>query len=267
MEQIEVDGFRIAYERSGSGPPVVLLHGFVADARTTWRRQIEDLADEFTVVAWDAPGVGHSSIPSEFLGMAGYADCLAAFVERLELGPVHVVGLSFGGALALELCRRHPRIPSTLVLVSAYAGWAGSLPADEIERRLRQALDLSELSPRHFVDVLLPSMFSASAAPEDVEAFGASMLEVHPIGFRAMARASAEDLRGALPGVRVPTLLVYGDLDTRAPMYVADDLRASIPTATLVVLNGAGHVCNVEAHEQFNQEVRRFLRVARSKDA
>ena len=133
MEQIEVDGFRIAYERSGSGPPVVLLHGYVADPRTTWRRQIEDLADEFTVVAWDAPGVGHSSIPSEFLGMAGYADCLAAFVEGLGLGPVHVVGLSFGGALALELCRRHPRIPSTLVLVSAYAGWAGSLPADETD--------------------------------------------------------------------------------------------------------------------------------------
>src|SRR5688500_1343974 len=58
---VEVGGLTIAYERAGTGPPVALAHGFVGDARSTWDGQIEGLADEFTVIAWDAPGVGKSS--------------------------------------------------------------------------------------------------------------------------------------------------------------------------------------------------------------
>jgi pimeloyl-ACP methyl ester carboxylesterase len=110
MEMIDVDGLRIAYERAGDGPPLLLLHGYVGDGATTWRRQIEALSDEFTVVAWDAPGAGRSSDPPESFGMAGYADCLARFVNSLRLEKPHVAGLSFGGGLALELYHRHPAI-------------------------------------------------------------------------------------------------------------------------------------------------------------
>lgn len=259
MDEIEVDGLNIAYERAGSGPPLLLLHGYVGDGRTTWRRQIEGLADQFTVVAWDAPGVGGSSDPPEAFGMAGYADCLAGFIDGLGLAQPHVAGLSFGGALALALCHRHPAIPSTMVLVSAYAGWAGSLPKDVAERRLEQALDLADLSPDQFVDALLPTMFSESTPPEAVDEFGATMLAFHPAGFRAMARALAEDLRDALPHISVPTLLLYGDTDVRAPLKVAEDLHAAIPGSRLVVLSGTGHICNIEAPEQFNTEVRTFL--------
>ncbi len=266
MEQIEVHGLRIAYERAGHGPPLVLVHGYVGDGWTTWHHQLEDLADEFTVVAWDAPGAGGSSDPPETLGMAGYADCLASFIDALELGQAHVAGLSFGGALTLELCHRHPNIPVTLVLASAYAGWEGSLSPDEVERRLRQALDLSELAPQKFVEALLPTMFSASTSPEDVDTFGAAMSEFHPVGFRAMARALATNLREALPLVRVPTLLVFGDEDVRAPMYVAEDLRDSIQNSTLIVLPGVGHVCNIENPERFNHEIRTFLRDHRPDD-
>jgi pimeloyl-ACP methyl ester carboxylesterase len=85
MDQIEVAGLRIAYERAGAGPPLVLLHGYVGDGPTLWRRQLEALSDEFTVVAWDAPGAGGSSDPPESFGMAGYADCVAGFVDGLHL--------------------------------------------------------------------------------------------------------------------------------------------------------------------------------------
>jgi pimeloyl-ACP methyl ester carboxylesterase len=264
MEMVEVDGIRIAYERAGSGPPLVLLHGYVGDGPTAWRRQIDALSDEFTVVAWDAPGAGRSSDPPEPFGMAGYADCLAGFVERLALGRPHVAGLSFGGALALELYRRHPGVPATLILASAYAGWAGSLPTDVAAQRLRQALALADLSPAEFVDALLPTMFSDGTPPETVEAFGASMLAFHPAGFRAMARASAEDVRDVLAHIEVPVLLVYGDKDVRAPLSVAEDLHAAIPGSTLVVLPDTGHACSVEAPERFNFAVREFLRTARS---
>jgi pimeloyl-ACP methyl ester carboxylesterase len=259
METVEVDGLRVAYERAGTGPPLVLLHGYVGDGPTTWRRQLDELSDEFTVVAWDAPGAGGSTDPPESFGMAGYADCLAGFVDRLGLDRPHVAGLSFGGALALELAHRHPAAPRTLVLASAYAGWGGSLPADVTAQRLQQAFVLAELSPEAFVQTLLPTMFSEGTPPEPVAAFGASMLAFHPAGFRAMARASAEDLRDVLPLVRVPTLLVYGDRDVRAPLPVARHLAASIPGSMLVVLPDAGHVCNIEAPAAFNQAVRSFL--------
>ncbi|MGI8519451.1 MAG: alpha/beta fold hydrolase [Actinomycetota bacterium] len=259
MEMIDVDGLRIAYERAGDGPPLLLLHGYVGDGWTTWRRQIEGLSDEFTVLAW-APGVGQSSDPPETFGMAGYADCLAGFLDRLGLEKSHVAGLSFGGALALELYRRHSAIPMTLILASAYAGWAGSLPANVAEQRLQQALVLASLSPDEFVSALLPTMFSAATPPESVDEYRATMLAFHPVGFRAMARACAENLRDVLPHIKVPRLLVYGENDVRAPLTVAEDLHEAIFGSTLVVLPDSGHLCNIEAPEEFNRTVRTFLR-------
>ena len=61
MGMVEVDGLSIAYERAGSGPPLVLVHGFVGDGESTWSGQLDGLSDEFTVVAWDAPGAGRSA--------------------------------------------------------------------------------------------------------------------------------------------------------------------------------------------------------------
>ena len=95
MDTIDAGGHRIAYERRGEGEPLVLLHGYVGDRRT-WQRQIEDLSDEFTVVAWDAPGFGGSSDPPETFRLADFADCLAAFIEALSLRRAHLVGLSWG---------------------------------------------------------------------------------------------------------------------------------------------------------------------------
>jgi pimeloyl-ACP methyl ester carboxylesterase len=262
VDTIEVDGLVIAYERAGSGPPLVLLHGFVGDGPTTWRHQLDGLSDEFTVVAWDAPGAGRSSDPPESIGIAGYADLLAGFVAGLGLDRPNVAGLSFGGALALEFARRHPGVPATLTLVSAYAGWAGSLSAPETERRLTSSLDLSHVTPERFVAALLPTMFPAGTPAEVVAGFGRSMAEFHPVGFRALARACAEDLRDGLPLVAVPTLVVCGGTDVRAPRPVAEHLHASIAGSALVVLPDAGHVCNVERPEEFNAAVRAFLREA-----
>lgn len=83
MEQIEVEGLRIAYQRVGVGPPLVLVHGFVGDGLSTWSSQLDGLSDEFTVVAWDAPGAGHSTDPPDWFRISDYADCLAAFVRAL----------------------------------------------------------------------------------------------------------------------------------------------------------------------------------------
>jgi pimeloyl-ACP methyl ester carboxylesterase len=262
MEIVQSLGLRIAYLREGKGPPLVLLHGYVGDSRT-WAPQLEGLSEEFTVVAWDAPGFGGSSEVPEAFTLSDYADCLAAFLVELGLDRAHVGGLSFGGGLALELYRRYPAVPQTLLLASAYAGWAGSLQPDEVDRRLQQALRLSGLSPEELVDELLPTMFTPSTPKEVVEEFGVMLREFRPSGFRTTARCFAEsDLRDVLGGIEVPTLLLYGDSDVRAPLDVARDIHARVPGSKLVVIPGAGHICNLEAPERFNAEIREFLRVA-----
>jgi pimeloyl-ACP methyl ester carboxylesterase len=261
MEYADVEGLRIAYEQAGSGPPLVLVHGFVADGRATWRRQLEGLSDEFTVVAWDLPGAGRSSDPPPSFGIADYAACLAGFVESLDFGRVHLAGLSFGGSVALELLRRHRRIPMTLVLAGAYAGWTGSLGRAGAEERLRFSERVARLPPAEFIATMVPSMFSASAPPGYVEEFAANVAAFRPAGFLAMARASAEaDLTDMLGDIDLPTLLLCGDADIRAPLNVAQGLHAAIPDSRLVVMPGVGHVSSVEAGELFNREVRNFLR-------
>ncbi|MET0143523.1 MAG: alpha/beta hydrolase [Ilumatobacteraceae bacterium] len=260
MEWCDVDQRRVAFERVGTGATaVVLLHGYVGDGGATWRDQLDGLADKYTVVAWDAPGAGGSADPPESFGMAGYADCLAGFIAALGLDRPHLVGLSFGGALALAAASRHPGIARSLVVVSGYAGWAGSLPPQTVEQRLAQAITLSERTPTDLVEALLPTMFSTAPDPESVGRFAESMRAFHPVGFRAMARASAEDLRDLLPGIDVPTLLVYGDHDVRAPLPVAEHLHRAISGSMLIVLPGVGHVCNLEAPQPFNDTVRTWL--------
>jgi pimeloyl-ACP methyl ester carboxylesterase len=244
----------------GAGPPVVLSHGYVGDGVTTWRRQLDALSDEFTVVAWDAPGAGRSADPPDSFGIRDYARCLRQFVAQVGLDRPHVVGLSFGGSLAIEFAGHYTAIPKSLVLASAYAGWAGSLSQDAADQRLRQALELSTLSSDDFVEALLPTMFSASTPRDTVEEFGASLRRFHPAGFRALARACAEDVRPALRRIVAPTLLVYGDSDVRAPLSVATSLHASIAHSTLAVLPGLGHCCNLEGPEAFNDAVCTFLR-------
>jgi pimeloyl-ACP methyl ester carboxylesterase len=221
--------------------------------RSTWSAQLDDLSDEFTVVAWDAPGAGHSARPPDLFHIADYADCLADFIRTLRLGRTHLVGLSFGGIVALELFRRRSVVPRTLVLAGAYAGWAGSLPADVVNDRLRTCLALADLPPDEFAAAMLSSMFSASAPADAVAGFAAAVRAFDPAGFRAMTWSSAEaDLRDVLSIVDVPTLLLHGDRDTRAPLKVAQALHSGIPLSELVVLPEVRHVSPVEAPELFN---------------
>lgn len=260
MDEVKIGELRIAFEQKGEGSPLVLLHGALSDSRE-WRRQFNELSDEFTVVAWDAPGCGRSEDPPETFRLSDYADCLAAFIGEIGLIRPHVLGLSFGGGLALELYHRYPAIPRSLILVSAYAGWAGSLPPEIVKERLYQMLRLSELPPEQVVEALIPTLFTKSVSTDVIDEIAAIISEFHPAGMRAMTLAFAEaDLNDMLPTIEVPTLLLYGEADQRSPLNVAENLHAKIPVSRLVIIPGVGHQSNLEAPEIFNAEVRSFLR-------
>lgn len=258
--RVEVDGRTLAYRRAGSGAPLLLLHGGWSDGREWWP-QLDGLSDEFDVIAWDAPGCGGSSDPPDDLGMDGYADAVADLVAALGLDRPHVGGLSFGGGLAISVAHRHPELARSLVLGSAYAGWGGSLPVDEVEARVRRALEEAERPPAEWVHDYVPGFFAGAVDPATTERLVEIMLDVRPAGIRSMLPAfAAADLRGTLGEIAVPTLLLYGDADVRSPRAVAEALHAGIPGSELVFLPGIGHVTNLEAPEAFNETVRRFLR-------
>ncbi len=258
-EDVDVDGLRIAYRRAGTGPPLLLLHGAPGDSRV-WRTQLEGLSDDFTVIAWHTPGFGASADPPESWRMREFGACLAGFVNALGLWRPHVLGHSWGSTLALDLYRQLPSVPKTLLLVGAYAGWGGSLPADEVAKRLEFALDTADRLPGGWDPTTMPGLFSDAMPADRARELAAIMAESRPVGVRVMAQALAEaDLRPVLPKIRIPTLLLYGDADERSPLSIAHELHDQIEASTLVVMPGLGHECFLESTELFDAEVRAFL--------
>ncbi len=258
MLHTDVDGLSVAYQRTGDGPALVLLHGFTHDSRV-WKPQLDSLSGRFAVIAWDAPGAGQSPDPPETFEIDDWADCLAGFLDAVGFEQAHIVGLSWGGLLAQEFYRRHSARVRSLVLADTYAGWKGSLPEPIPEERLAACLRDALLPPGEFVPKYLPGMFSESPRQEAREELERIMFDFHPIGFRLMATALAHaDTRDLLPKIRVPTLLIWGDADARSPMAVAHQIHDAMPGTRLAVISGAGHVSNLEQPAQFNAEVRDF---------
>lgn len=261
MEVVHTNGVEVAYERAGDGPPIVFVHGATSDSRM-WQPQLAALADEFTVVAWDEPGAGRSSDVPPGFGLTDYADCLAALIE-VGLGPAHVAGLSWGGTVALELYRRHRELVASLILADTYAGWKGSLPADEVEARIegvRQAV----AAPAGSFDPTLPGLFAGDPPAEFIPLLEAMGRDVRPASMKTALTAMAEaDLRDVLPEIDLPTLLIWGESDARSPLYVAEQFEQAIPQAKLTIIEDAGHVSNLERPEEFNEAVRDFVRANR----
>lgn len=253
-----VGGVEVAYERVGSGPPLVLVHGASLDSRS-WRPQLAGLSDELTVVAWDEPGVGRSAaVPTDF-DLADFADALAGLLGHVGLGPAHVGGLSWGGTVVLECYRRHPELFASLIMVDAYAGWKGSLPADEVRARvdgLREML----AAPAEEFDPTLPDLFLGEPSAELLAEMATMARDVLPGTLELELGLMAEaDLSDVLPRVSVPTLLVWGKHDARSPLRVAHEFAEAIPQAELVVIEGAGHMSPLERPDEVNAAIRTFV--------
>ncbi len=259
IRKTQVNALTIGYQDQGEGDVLLFLHGGVSDSRY-WQDQLEAFSDAYRVVAWDAPGCGASDAPPEDYHLADYADTLAAFCHQLGINHPHVLGISFGGGLAISFANRHPHIPKTLILVSAYAGWAGSLPPEEVERRLEKGSSQTDKDPVEVAEMWLPSLFYSEPKQEVKAREQAIIADFHPSGSQIMLEAFADaDLQPALAEIDVPTLLLYGEKDERSPIDVAKDLHHQIPGSELATLPGVGHVINLEAPERFEALVRPFL--------
>lgn len=256
---VEAGGLRIAYERAGSGRPIVFLHGFFGDHRH-WRHQLE-LADDHMLIAWDTPGCGGSSVPPDRFRMPDYADLLAEFIGRLDLDQPHLVGNSFGGTLALQLAIQHPETIRSVVGIDTYAGWSGSFTPAVVAERLKASLPDLELPPEQVASKWITGFVTPGAPATIKEELRSIITDFNPGGMRLMIRSLAEaDLREDLAEVRLPTLLIWGAQDVRSPLAVARELQARLVGSRLVILEGAGHLPQVEAADRVNAELRSFFR-------
>jgi pimeloyl-ACP methyl ester carboxylesterase len=261
LARVELDERAIAYRRVGSGTPLLFLHGFLCDSRV-WQPQLTELADEFDLIAWDAPGAGASPDPPMRFTLTDWANTCANLLDALALGPAHIVGLSWGGLVAQELFRLTPEHVRSLVLAGTYAGWKGSFGNKVAQQRLARCERESLLPADEFVRAWVPAeFFTTAVASEVAEKMAAVVRDFHPHGFRLMARSLAEtDTTDLLPSINVPTLLLWGDGDRRSPLDIAAAFEAAIPQATLQVIPNAGHVSNMERPQEFTALVRRFAR-------
>ena len=250
-------------ERHGEGPPLVLVHGYVGDRRM-WRPQIDELSDELTVVAWDAPGFGDSSDPPEDFALIG--------LRRLPCR-VHRNARAGTAACARALVRWRTRAGAVLAGPDA--------PADaRAGVGVRRAVPLAARRGRRRTSPAGAATGRATAGPIGG---GAPSKHVHGLGARRVGRGIRHEharvsprrstrkfarIRGGRPSRRpcprgcAHTAAVRRQGHARSLECCPRPPRRDFPARGLVFIRGAGHVCNIDAPERFNSEVRAFLRSA-----
>ncbi|MFE2011723.1 alpha/beta fold hydrolase [Streptomyces sp. NPDC059491] len=249
----------IHHEDRGSGPALLLVHGHPFD-HTMWRPQIDRFSRTHRVVAPDLRGYGATPLGAGTgrTGLDDFAEDLVGLLDALGIEECVLAGLSMGGQIAMELYRRHPGRVRGLVL-------ADTFPAAETEdgRKARNAMADRLLAEgmRGYADEVLDRM----VAPYNPHAAGhvhRMMCATDPVAAAAALRGRAErpDYRETLTAVAVPALVVVGRDDTYTPVADAEEMHALLPDSTLVVVERAAHLPNLERPEEFDAALDRFLR-------
>jgi 2-succinyl-6-hydroxy-2,4-cyclohexadiene-1-carboxylate synthase len=268
MTRFEVEGLGLNVERAGSGPPVVLLHGFTGSA-AGWAEIAGVLSREFTTLAVDIVGHGGSDAPRELdrYRMSRCADDLAALLRAQGFERACWLGYSMGGRTALQVAARHPEAVSALVLEGATPGLRS--PEERAERRRADealAAEIERGGVQAFVDFWerQPLFASQVALPLPVrERVRAERLANRAVGLahslRGMGTGAQEPLHDRLGGLRVPALLLAGALDAKFAV-IADHMARMLPDATMHLVDGAGHAAHLERPDAFLERVLEFLR-------
>ncbi|MEU3839217.1 alpha/beta fold hydrolase [Streptomyces sp. NPDC028635] len=246
-------------EAGANGPLLLCLHG-IGSSSASFAHQLAAFGDEFRVVAWDAPGYGRSPDPDGPLDLDGYADAAAAVI-RGRGGDAHVLGVSWGGVIALRLALRHPDLVASLIVADSSPG-SGTDPDKAAAMRARVP-ELDRLGPRAFAEQRGPRLVSAEAPPRLVQRVVDTMADaVRLPGYAYAAETMAcADLRADLPRITAPTLVLCGDKDRVTGPVAAQALAGGLPRSAGVVVKDAGHLAHQEQPEHFNAWVLAHLHI------
>lgn len=268
MPRLDIDGLTINTQRTGVGPPVVLLHGFTGSS-TTWTPFAETLAPHFEVIIFDIIGHGRSSSPKSLdrYRMRQCVDDLVAALRELGHRRATWLGYSMGARTALQIAVHHPDAVDGLVLEGVTPGLA-----DPEERAARVAADeaLADRIEREGLEAFVDFWRSISLwdtqtglSPETIAALRQQRMANSEIGLanslRGMGTGAQQPLHDRLHEVDVPALLLTGALDQKFTA-IARDMAAEMPRAELCPVAGAGHAVHLEDPAAFQAAVADFLR-------
>ncbi|MEU0742605.1 alpha/beta fold hydrolase [Streptomyces sp. NPDC006134] len=246
-------------EAGADGPLLLCLHG-IGSSSASFAPQLAALSEDFRVAAWDAPGYGRSPDPDGPLGLDDYADA-AAGVIRARGGRAHVLGVSWGGVIALRLAVRHPRLVDSLIVADSSPG-SGTDPAKAAAMRARVP-ELEALGPRAFAEKRGPRLLSDDAPPALVRRVVDTMAaSVRLPGYAHAAESMATaDLRADLAHVTAPALVLCGDRDRVTGPDAAQALAGGLHRTAYVIVKDAGHLAHQEQPERFNAWVLSHLHI------
>ena len=251
MEQTQlIKGLNINYSESGEGKPVVLLHGWGSNLQAFTRVQ-QNLETEFHVFAIDLPGFGKSEEPKEVWGVEDYTQFIEEFCRIKNISNPILAGHSYGGRVSILFSSRNPVLK--LILIDS----AGIKPTRPLSYYIK-------VYTYKFVRAVLPFIVGRSKANEIIEGYrkkagSSDYKSASPMMRQVLVKSVNEDLKGVMPQIKTPTLLVWGENDTATPVSDARTMEKLIPNAGLVILKNAGHFSFVEKLHEFLIILNNFL--------
>jgi 3-oxoadipate enol-lactonase len=260
---VEVEGTRIAYDEHGKdtkGPNVVFLHAFPLN-RLMWEPQMDGLRGAFHIVAPDMRGFGASEVTEGATSMKRMADDVHALLTALDLAPVVLVGLSMGGYVAFEYYRNYAAHVRALVLAGTRAD------ADSEETRAGRSEMMQKVAtegPAAVAEAMLPKLLSPAAIDKSSDLIVTVRRMIETTSAAGIAGALAgianrADSTDLLSAIAVPTLVIAGSKDAVIPPAQTTALTEAIPGARFALIEGAGHLANLEGPEEFTSLLRDFI--------
>jgi len=249
MATLDRNGVGIHYEVYGSGPAILLTHGFSSTAEM-WKGQIEPLAKDHTLILWDMRGHGETDSPDDaalYSEEATVAD-MAALLDAAGAKSAIVGGLSLGGYMSLAFHRVHPERVRALLIIDTGPGFKNDAAREDWNVYARKSAERFE---RDGLDQLkAQSRERALARHRSVKGLA--------LAGRHMLTQRDAGVINSLPEIKVPSLIVVGAHD-KGFLKAADYMEAKIPGARKVVIPDAGHAANIDQPEMFNAAVLEFI--------
>jgi pimeloyl-ACP methyl ester carboxylesterase len=262
---LNVDGVRIHYRDEGSGPPLVLIHANFGNL-LSWDGWVESLKDEHRILRFDMTGHGLTGPdPTGDYSLERTVRLTERFVDALGLTRFSIGGTSLGGTVAMHYTAAHPERVERLILLSP-----GALEGRKVQRAggslPRIANILEYITPRALATYMLKSRFGDPDRVDDRlidQWYEMWLREGQRAAILARLRTySSADLARVTAGVRVPTLILWGEKNPQAPVAQAEELRkmlSSAPEVQVITYPGVGHMAADEAGPIIARDVRAYL--------